>query len=609
MAASLKFIFRTAKLCIFLIGLSVVFCILFIFLSGHFKKTKIISLKSLGDSHAEYVRFQGLEELSASSKSGPLNILYLHGIGWTEASDQDNENKFGDKFGESFIKSTAKFYGLADGFDQKPEERCLKTKAKENLGTDLTVRTVSIVKLGCIKTYSLKSGNIDLSVHVAVWDDRFWDQSQFPFLGYDDKINTKDDFLGHFQWRDGIYENRYLVNAELKNGLVNYGLSDAAQYMGPRGKLIRSFVLESYCLINTDFERKVTHDQDFVLGSCDLSKTSSNEPIAIISESMGSRVGYDVAKQLLDENKLLSGNTLNLYMMANQIPLFALAEPERRKVKPSFYRKPLKTAKIVAFSEINDPLNYELVPYVESIWSASKDHRVNAIRKIQTPTNRRRAAQEFGFEVVDVRLDFSRPGRILANPERSHVYYPNDSVTIGLIHCGVNPAFESYSDECRSFNARRAKEPVVSKSLNAAQYHDTKIFLDKLCRKYGIGEFVNSYCSNDNVKEAALCYHFDPTEIENAPAVLKSLKTQFYKEFIQNSQAVQLELETRTKIGDKYLLIGNIKEGDVVSGRFSSLYDFRDNCWRHIDYVFDESSIVERTIVEWADLHAENARD
>ena len=157
------------------------------------------------------------------------------------------------------------------------------------------------------------------------------------------------------------YKRAYLNN-KLKNILVNDCFSDALIYVGIAGEDIKRQVSEAVTYIA---EKYFTINQNI-----------KNAPIFIISESLGSKILFDVLIQMSKSKRKdiairTLRRTMQVFMGANQIPLLSLAAPpgEKEIGLDSFLKiirdlksiVPEKEIQIVSFTDPNDLLSYPLI--------------------------------------------------------------------------------------------------------------------------------------------------------------------------------------------------------------------------------------------------------
>jgi hypothetical protein len=213
-------------------------------------------------------------------------------------------------------------------------------------------------------------------------------------LNYDN-LPTDSPRPGEFSWK------RAAINANLKATLLNDCLADAVIYAGYRGAEIQAAMQNAIC---------AALDGTTTNGTCDFPTTygHGSRRIVIVTESLGSRMVFDAISALKIEAERKGPDSLaafdeavspitQIYMLANQLPILALARPaltqaasnttdptasktpamttalsvlsdararhrERHRADP----QPTTTAEsklsLVAFTDPNDLLSYRLLP-------------------------------------------------------------------------------------------------------------------------------------------------------------------------------------------------------------------------------------------------------
>ena len=394
--------------------------------------------------------FRGLEFL-ADTVPGQLkprvNIVYVHGIGWTEDPDID-------ALGQEFLDGLVETYGVEAQLDargkclgvgqgpQAPNRDFLFVTAPEpiRLQTGLPGAYLTLDRLACMDRSALEvDGSLDIVVYRIFWDDAFWNALQFAHIGQDDGRGSSAALAGL----------RRKYNRRLKDEIVNYGISDAVMYLGPVGEIIREAVRGGICAAaldagGVDFARQgidVAYDL-----ACELEFNTTVEAnqFAFVSESLGSKIVYDLLHDALTDGRDGPLDTLvqgaELYMLANQLPLLFLsdlareAEPERSPAAVAAERRP----RIVAISEPNDLLTYELLPFLEQLWKRSE--HVDA-RGFEDPAVREEIARRLGFDVVDLRVEFADPlvplVEGLVDPLQAHKEHAGEPEILRLLLCGL----------------------------------------------------------------------------------------------------------------------------------------------------------------------------
>jgi len=147
--------------------------------------------------------FNGIESMARpvnGTNVKRVNIVYIHGIGWTE-------NANNSELGNSFLKGIAEAY---DGVDQNNfvVNRCrlkyhdidegeldhtfIETSTPVYYETGLAGSALSVKKLACMDKQVLQTTqDIEFVVYRVFWDEAFWKALQAPHIGYDDNYGHK----------------------------------------------------------------------------------------------------------------------------------------------------------------------------------------------------------------------------------------------------------------------------------------------------------------------------------------------------------------------------------------------------------------------------------
>ena len=234
---------------------------------------------------------------------------------------------------------------------------------------------------------------------------------------------------------------RATVNEALKTQLINDCLSDAVVYAGQHGDPIRGAMKLAVC-------RELGGTP--VIGQpCDFTAAELDRPIAVITESLGSKILFDAARAVYEEAGEAAGaraamthrfaSVQMIYLMANQIPLLDIANPlppqleadaqdkedaphssslghmigmmhgSRTAMPPEHFARTV-TPTVVAFTDPNDLLSYRLIP---SVLDVARARLINVIGSNETTW--------FGF---------------LERPDTAHCGYAWNRTVIGLIAHG-----------------------------------------------------------------------------------------------------------------------------------------------------------------------------
>ena len=410
----------------------------------------VLEVNSLAAEEPGEGAFDGLESLvhqSSRTDRKRVNIIFLHGIGWVE----NPEDK---PLANAFISGVANAYGRTVetkavsalcGRDEMDENVSLqnhiyiKSPQPKRYRTSIPGRQLELDRLVCMDRQVLPvRDDLEYVIYRIFWDEVMWESLQFAHVGQDDSQGDSFEFAGL----------RRSMNRNLKDKFVNYGFSDAVMYLGPAGQEIRDAIRGGMCAAALDanglaFDR-IGPEVDY-LTICDVAETvaMSIDPFAFVAESLGSKIALDVIRDAMTDHQetvhdLIIRNT-QVYMLANQIPLLSLSDlSDREAFEPSDYG-PDERPTLVAFSEINDFLTYELVPFYEQLYANSQIDPLVSLDAMDDG-DRRRLVDLLGFNVIDMRVEFANPliplVRSFVDPEFAHNGHVRQPEIMKLILCG-----------------------------------------------------------------------------------------------------------------------------------------------------------------------------
>jgi hypothetical protein len=261
--------------------------------------------------------------------------------------------------------------------------------------TDAIEETAGLTRV----LYSMKTPDGDFDATFVVWSPMtmpYKRELSFDAAGTDPATS--------FPYR------RATVNGMLKTKLINDCLSDAVVYGGAHGDPIRAAMKLAVCreLGGTPVAGK----------PCDFSAADLDRPIAVVTESLGSKMLFDAARAIYEEAGQRSGAhaAMNqrfaavqmIYLMANQVPLLDIASPmpqfegegrnadmphasslgdmvgamhQSRMTMAREHPEAMVTPTVVAFTDPNDLLNYRLIP---SVLDISRARLINVIVSNET---------------------------------------------------------------------------------------------------------------------------------------------------------------------------------------------------------------------------------
>lgn len=447
-------------LCLFLITIGLSGCA-----STSFDVLDINALSSDLDDNGS---FKGLERLAAAApdngKNIRVNIMYLHGIGYVEnPEDAPLANAFiagiADAYGsEVEEKAVASQCGRDDDNEDirlSNSIRITDTKVR-NYKTTLPGSTLQLSDLACMDRQVMTvDGNIDYVIYRVFWDDIFWESLQAPHVGQD-AIGRKK--LGN------LASLRRKYNGQLKDKLVNFGFSDAVLYLGPAGEQIRDAVRGAMCSAALDASGYGFSAQGPRVNHIDICQIAAlreieTDPFAFVTESLGSKIAFDIMRDAMTDGR---GNVYDdmikgtqFFMLANQVPLLSIADiSETARVIPEPYEDSERPT-IIALSEINDFLTYELVPFYRNLLTRSMRDD-NAVTDVLSEVDRNRLVDLLGFDIVDMRVEFSNPvfpfvGGFV-DPLYAHNGHVKQPELIAYMLCGAKSG-QLHVDGCRGLRS------------------------------------------------------------------------------------------------------------------------------------------------------------
>ena len=433
---------------------------------------QVLDINALSSDRDNNGSFKGLERIAEkapdSGKNIRVNIMYLHGIGYIE-------NPEDAPLANAFIT------GVADAYNSVVEEKAVASQCgrdDENEDkrlfnsiqiTDVKTRkykttlpgsTLQLTDLACMDRQTIKfDGNIEYVIYRIFWDDIFWESLQAPHVGQDALGRKKEGALA-------LLRRKY--NGRLKDKLVNYGFSDAVLYLGPAGEQIRNAVRGAMCSAALDASGYGFDKQGASVNHIDICQIAAlrdieTDPFAFVTESLGSKIAFDIMRDAMTDGR---GNVYDdmikgtqFFMLANQVPLLSLSDiSETDRMTPEPYSNEDRPT-IIAMSEINDFLTYELVPFYRNLLSKSIREEGTTF-DMMSETERNRLINILGFNVIDMRVEFSPPvfpfvGGFV-DPLFAHNGHVKQPELIAYMLCGAKGG-QLNVDGCRGLSSQALK--------------------------------------------------------------------------------------------------------------------------------------------------------
>jgi hypothetical protein len=302
-------------------------------------------------------KFPGITSQWNSTSGSDIRVLFVHGI-CTHYEDQ----------------------WITNGWDQVIKGYF--PTATKTVTTKPPVGQVQIID------HEYQIGQNKISGRYLIWSDLT--AADKAKLNYDNR--PTDSPKGAFTWK------RAKINGQLKASLLNDCLSDAVIYAGVRGSTdIQTAMQNAIC---TALDGTTTKD------TCQFPAAygHGSRRIVIVTESLGSRMVFDAISALkieaerqgtLDAFDEAVAPITQIYMLANQLPILALAKPALTQAAPTTDPSASKTPamataagvlsdarkrhekkresdpqlqatepklSLVAFTDPNDLLSYRLLP-------------------------------------------------------------------------------------------------------------------------------------------------------------------------------------------------------------------------------------------------------
>jgi len=412
---------------------------------------KVHHINSLASEDNNDGSFKGLEYLAdpiPGKLKNRVNIVYLHGIGWTE-------DRTKGQLADDFLGGIANAYNLeaSDGLittlcgespydpNSPPTPHIyIKADGETTFDTALPGSKLKLDELVCMDKQVLEiDENLEFVLYRVFWDNIFWDNIQFAHVGQDDNRGSSQDIAGL----------RRKHNRVLKDDLVNYGFSDAVMYLGPAGAEIRKAIRGAMCSAALDaaghnFETQGTRVS--YNGICDKASYTDikTNQFAFVTESLGSKIVFDVMQESLSDGRetihddMIRGS--ETYMLANQLALLSLSDLNQRRPNPIAKIGPKNRPKVIAMSELNDFLSYEVVPFYEQLWQRTIRPEQDNLEFLDR-YKREKIVEDIGIEMIDMRLEFADKIIPLVNgfvdPKDAHSGHAGEPELMLYLLCGA----------------------------------------------------------------------------------------------------------------------------------------------------------------------------
>lgn len=407
---------------------------------------KINAFSSENDNDGEFIGLEGLANSMSANDVKRLNIFYLHGIGRTEDPNEP-------PLGRTFMKGVANAYDLEITGNTLASQCGVRLEGENRVKRDfIEIRSgekpikyqtmvpgveLDLDRLVCMDRQILKvREDLEYVVYRIFWDEFLWTSLQQAHIGQDDGEGETTM----------LADLRRKFNRRLKDQMVNFGFSDAVMYVGPAGQEIRKAIKGAMCAAALDAGGLSFDDQGREITAsraCEqaLNKYATGNQFAFISESLGSKITFDLMREAMTDDretiidKMIAGS--EIYMLANQLALLSLGDISTTQVKPAANDKSAPRPRIVALSEVNDFLTYEISPFFENVWALGNKGENQPL----TAKTRKQISETLGFDFIDIRVEFADPLISIFNdfvdPVQAHAKHVAEPGLIDLMLCGA----------------------------------------------------------------------------------------------------------------------------------------------------------------------------
>jgi len=412
----------------------------------------VLQVNSLMAEEPGFAPFEGLESLAGDDPQAGkrrVNIIFLHGIGWVENPDEK-------PLANAFMTGVADAYGLSVekravsplcGRSAEEDDLTLQNyiyinaPAETRYRTSIPGRQLTLDRLLCVDRQVLSvRDDLDYVIYRVFWDQIMWESLQYAHVGQDDNQGESKK----------LASLRRSLNRDLKDKFVNYGFSDAVMYLGPAGQEIRNAIRGAMCAAALEANgvsfSDLGHVVDYNQVCAAVAKADINiDRFAFVAESLGSKIALDVVRDAMTDgvetvHDVMIRNT-QVFMLANQIPLLSLSDlSSGEALRPSDYAVENHPT-FIAFSEINDFLTYELVPFYEQLYKYSDvDPAFASADQTMNTLDRSQLVNRLGFNAIDMRVEFAKPFIPLvsrfADPGFAHNGHVRQPEVMNYILCG-----------------------------------------------------------------------------------------------------------------------------------------------------------------------------
>jgi hypothetical protein len=241
---------------------------------------------------------------------------------------------------------------------------------------------------------------------------------------------------------------RALINRYIKEEILNQRLADAVIYLGDRKVLLRRAVKRTICkMLNGELEGEPEHE------ICANPRLEPDATIAVVTQSLGSKIAFDSLEELRDEEKragrttssayMFLGATSSFFMLAQQLPLLALASPPAPPGGPAL--TPESQPGTIGSSIVQQSSLYKTLTLHREIPASQRRHRLevvnvsdpNDLLSYPLPPDFQGAFPDVRFVNVTKLIAHRFLSGAFADPQQAHTGHVRDRKVMRMLVDGV----------------------------------------------------------------------------------------------------------------------------------------------------------------------------
>jgi hypothetical protein len=241
---------------------------------------------------------------------------------------------------------------------------------------------------------------------------------------------------------------RALINRYIKEEIINQRFADAVIYLGDRKLLLRRAVKQTICkMLQSELEGEPGHE------TCANPRLEEEATIAVVTESLGSKIAFDSLEELRDDEKragritssayVFLGATSSFFMLAQQLPLLALASPPAPPGGPAI--APESRPGTIGSTIVQQSSLYKALTLHREIPASQRRHRLevvnvsdpNDLLSYPLPPDFQPAFPDVRFVNVTKLIAHRFLSGALADPQQAHTGHVKDRKVMRMMVDGV----------------------------------------------------------------------------------------------------------------------------------------------------------------------------